>query len=180
MKKNLLYLLMLLCSVSMFTSCSDDDDNTGDDTKENVAGTYAGNLAVTINESEPITTSQSIVLVNPAKGKINFSLKNFVLQAGASGEAGQTIPVGNINITDIDLVESNNGTYTFTKRVDKLKIEAGDLAGIEAEQWMGPILSAQGIPVTLSGTITGNNIMLDITIPFLSMDIAVQFSGTKK
>ena len=47
MKKNLLYLLMLLCSVSMFTSCGDDDDK--DDNKADVAGTYAGTLGVTLD-----------------------------------------------------------------------------------------------------------------------------------
>ena len=41
MKKNLLYLFILICSVSLFTSCGDDDEN--DDNKANVAGTYAGN-----------------------------------------------------------------------------------------------------------------------------------------
>ena len=44
MKKNLLYLFILICSVSLFTSCGDDDEN--DDNKANVAGTYAGNLGV--------------------------------------------------------------------------------------------------------------------------------------
>lgn len=175
MKKNLLYLLMLLCSVSMFTSCGDDDEN--DDNKANVAGTYAGNLGVTINGQGPISSSQNIELTSPAEGKINFLLKNFILQAGSSGEAGETIPVGNIKITDIDLVGSN-GNYTFTKKVDKLKIEAGDQAGIN--QWMGPGLSEAGIPVTLKGTITGNDIKLDIDIPFSVLKIAVQFSGTKK
>ena len=28
MKKNLLYLFALICSVSLFTACSDDDDNS--------------------------------------------------------------------------------------------------------------------------------------------------------
>ena len=46
---------------------------------------------------------------------------------------------------------------------------------------MGPIISGtSGIPVTLKGTITGNDIKLDITIPFMNMNIAVQFSGAKK
>ena len=49
MKKNLLYLLMLLCSVSMFTSCGDDDDK--DDNKADVAGTYAGTLGVKIGRA---------------------------------------------------------------------------------------------------------------------------------
>ena len=44
-----------------------------------------------------------------------------------------------------------------------------------------PALSGTaGIPITVKGTITGNDIKLNITIPFMSMNIAVQFSGTKK
>lgn len=37
MKKNLLYLFMLVCSVGLFTSCGDDDDDDND--KPDVAGT---------------------------------------------------------------------------------------------------------------------------------------------
>lgn len=177
MKKNLLYLFMLVCSVGLFTSCGDDDDDNND--KPDVAGTYAGNLGVTIDDSDPITSSQTIELTSPAETKINFTLKNFIHQAGAGGEAGQTLPVGNIKITDIDLVGSN-GNYTFTK-TSNIKIEAGDQAGISEEQWLGPTLSGTaGIPITVKGTITGNDIKLNITIPFMSMNIAVQFSGTKK
>ena len=67
-----------------------------------------------------------------------------------------------------------NGSYPLT-------IEAGDQAGISEEQWLGPTLSGTaGIPITVKGTITGNDIKLNITIPFMSMNIAVQFSGTKK
>lgn len=155
---------------------TNDDDNND---KPDVAGTYAGNLGVTIDDSDPITSSQTIELTSPAETKINFTLKNFILQAGAGGEAGQTLPVGNIKITDIDLVGSN-GNYTFTK-TSNIKIEAGDQAGISEEQWLGPTLSGTaGIPITVKGTITGNDIKLNITIPFMSMNIAVQFSGTKK
>lgn len=91
MKKNLLYLFMLVCSVGLFTSCGDDDDDNND--KPDVAGTYAGNLGVTIDDSDPITSSQTIELTSPAETKINFTLKNFILQAGAGGEAGQTLPL---------------------------------------------------------------------------------------
>lgn len=177
MKKNVFYLFALICAMSLFASCGDDDDK-----KDNngVAGTYSGNLGVTINRVDPISSPQSIELTNSSEGKVNFLLKNFILAADESGEPGSVIPVGNIKITDIELVESN-GKYTFTKTVDKLKIEAGDQAGIKPTEWMGPILSASGIPVTLNGTITGNDIKLDISIPFSKdMDIAVQFSGTKK
>ncbi len=129
---------------------------------------------VTLDGEGPISSSQSIELTSPADNKINFVLKNFILQAGMGGEAGQSVPVGNIKITDIDLV-GTNGNYTFTKTAN-IKIEAGDKEGIASDAWMGPIISGtSGIPVTLKGTITGNDIKLDITIPFMNMNIAVQF-----
>ena len=50
MKKSLLYLFMLICSVSLFTGCSDDDDNGGGDLamalQSSVVGTYEGDLRV--------------------------------------------------------------------------------------------------------------------------------------
>lgn len=171
MKKNLLYLLLLICSVSFFTSCGDDDDD-----KVSVAGTYAGNLGVAINGGTPIPSSQNIELTNPSEGKINFILKNFILKSDPTGGEG-TMPIGNIKITDIDLV-ANGSNFTFMKKVEKLKIEPGDQEGVD---WVGPGLSEAGIPVTLSGTIIGNNIKLDIDIPFTdALKIAVQFSGAKK
>ena len=158
---------------------TDGTTNDKDDNKADVAGTYAGTLGVTLDGEGPISSSQSIELTSPADNKINFVLKNFILQAGMGGEAGQSVPVGNIKITDIDLV-GTNGNYTFTKTAN-IKIEAGDKEGIASDAWMGPIISGtSGIPVTLKGTITGNDIKLDITIPFMNMNIAVQFSGAKK
>ena len=54
MKKNLLYLWALICSVALFTACSSDDDNdiSGNNPPEeeavvtapDVVGTYWGNL----------------------------------------------------------------------------------------------------------------------------------------
>lgn len=40
MKKNLLYLFALICSVSLFTACSDDDEKT-DDSWKAVSATYS-------------------------------------------------------------------------------------------------------------------------------------------
>ena len=41
MKKNLLFLLMLICSMSLFTACNDDDDNGGEGPQlgKDIAGT---------------------------------------------------------------------------------------------------------------------------------------------
>lgn len=44
MKKNVFYLLALICSVSLFTACSDDDNNGGDTPP--VSGSIAGNYVL--------------------------------------------------------------------------------------------------------------------------------------
>ena len=54
MKKSLLYLFMLVCSVTLFTGCSDDDDNGGGNLamalQSSVVGTYEGDLRVVLPE----------------------------------------------------------------------------------------------------------------------------------
>ena len=55
-------------------------------------------------------------------------------------------------------------------------VNAGDKEGVAV--WLGPTLGK--IPVDLSGTIEGNKVTVVINIPsFMSMDIAVNFTGTK-
>ena len=49
MKKNLFYyLFVVLCTATLFTSCSDDDDNgkNGDDQVTDISGKYKGSLEV--------------------------------------------------------------------------------------------------------------------------------------
>ena len=48
MKKNLFYLFALICSVSLFTSCSDDDDPVYP-IEEELAGTYKGTLDIELD-----------------------------------------------------------------------------------------------------------------------------------
>ena len=46
MKKRLLYLFMLICSVSLFTSCGDDDDDVKYPVDSELAGAYKGTMDV--------------------------------------------------------------------------------------------------------------------------------------
>ena len=65
MKKKLFYYLFaVLCTATLFTSCSDDDDNgkNGDDQTEvtDISGNYKGNLVVSIDGSAADPVSQVI------------------------------------------------------------------------------------------------------------------------
>lgn len=49
MKKSLLYLLMFVCSVSLFSSCGDDDDEVKYPIDTDLAGGYIGKLSVVVD-----------------------------------------------------------------------------------------------------------------------------------
>ena len=79
MKKNLLYLWALICSVSLLTACSSDDDNTVNDettppeeeavvTAPDVVGTYWGNLDISIPPRGPRSVLCVVVVVTCAYG----------------------------------------------------------------------------------------------------------------
>ena len=81
MKKKLFYYLFaVLCTATLFTSCSDDDDEVKYPIDTELAGGYVGNLSVNVDgnqmgttENQKITISQS----NKETNQIALSLKNF-------------------------------------------------------------------------------------------------------
>ena len=81
MKKKLFYYLFaVLCTATLFTSCSDDDDEVKYPIDTELAGGYVGNLSVNVDgnqmgttENQKITISQS----NKGTNQIALSLKNF-------------------------------------------------------------------------------------------------------
>lgn len=60
MKKNLFFLFALICSVSLFTACSDDDDNKGGVAVEKVNGTYEANSLELTYSGAPLTGKRAI------------------------------------------------------------------------------------------------------------------------
>ena len=54
MKKNLFYLFALICSMSLFTACSDDDDEVKYPIDTELAGGYVGNLSVNVDGNQLI------------------------------------------------------------------------------------------------------------------------------
>ena len=81
MKKSLLYLFALICSMGIFTACSDDDELTMSQVIETeLAGTYAGTLNITSN-GMPIgaPTDQNILLSKSSSSTdaLKLELKDF-------------------------------------------------------------------------------------------------------
>lgn len=80
MNKNLLIgLFTLIYSVFAFTACSDDDEE-----KVNYAGTYSGQLEVTMGDEDPITSEQSITLAEMDNGYqlqlVNFEIAGITVE----------------------------------------------------------------------------------------------------
>lgn len=93
MKKSLLYLFMLVCSVSLFSSCGDDDDVKYPVDSE-LAGAYKGKMDVYyVGVSTPIASDmvQKVYISKASDTAIKLELKNFVIN----------VPGTDITIADI-------------------------------------------------------------------------------
>lgn len=106
MKKNLLYLFALICSVSLFTACSDDD-------APDYSGTYKGETLVlklageTLEEKEVVLNSTEIVL------------KDVIL-----GEESTTIPVTFDGTKFTGSNVGDNRTVSIEGSIENLKMTA--------------------------------------------------------
>lgn len=157
MKKSLLYLFMLVCSVSLFMSCSDDEDEVKYPIDTDLAGGYVGNLSVNVDgiqmgttENQKITISQS----NKGTNQIALSLKNFTF----------LINVGDVEV-DPCMVKAIDGGYSF--------------AGQQNIDFVQPLGNC---PVSISGTVKGSNINIEIGVEVgapLNQNVKATFVGSK-
>ena len=105
MKKNLFYYLFaVICSVTLFTSCSDDDD-VSFPIDEEIAGTYKGTLDITLDEvSVGKDLPKNITISKASNSAINLELKDFTFQG---------MNLGTILIADC-VLSQNGSVYSFT------------------------------------------------------------------
>ena len=158
MKKNLFYYLFtVLCTATLFTSCSDDDDEVKYPIDTDLAGGYVGNLSVNVDgnqmgttENQKITISQS----NKGTNQIALSLKNFTF----------LVNVGDIEV-DPCTVKAIDGGYAF-----------------EGQQNLDLVQPLGNCPVSISGTVKGNNINIEIGVKVgapLNQNVKATFVGRK-
>ncbi len=140
-----------------------------------VAGTYNGELAVTLNGNAVTPEVRDVIVNADGDNQMEFQLDNFILN-----QEGAVMPVGSIRVSDIDLVEDGEAvTFTVNRRIT---IEAGD---DPSQQWMGPMLSnytdpvtgETGIPIDMQGRFEGGQLTLSLDIPFGELQIGVTFEG---
>lgn len=115
MKKNLFYLFALICSMGLFTACSDDDD-APDYSKvidSEMAGNYKGTLTVSVEGTTMPAEPQKITVEKATPSAINLSLKNFSFMG---------LTIGDVELNNC-VLSQNGDTYTFTGTQD-LKVDA--------------------------------------------------------
>ena len=105
MKKNLFfYLFAVLCTMPLFTSCSDDDDApVVIPVDEEIAGNYKGTLQVTVDGTNPISVAQRVSVAEAGDNAIDLSIADFSFMG---------IEIGDINLNDCALTP-NGERYDF-------------------------------------------------------------------
>lgn len=94
MKKILFYLFAVVCTVCLFTACSDDDDDKVL-TVNDIVGTYNGSLNIA---GTPLSNT-SIYVTKESDSKVAIELKNFSFGA---------IVIGDIKVEGCDVNANSN------------------------------------------------------------------------
>lgn len=156
MKKNLLFLFALICSMSLFTACNN-DDNPELPVEKDLAGAYKGELGISINDqSLGGTIPQKVYISKSASGENQLKLE---LKAFMFG----TMNLGDIQVDPCPVTEKD-GTYSFS--------------GSQTLALAEPIGTC---PVTVAGTIKDGKIAINISVKVeaLGQDVVAKFDGTK-
>ena len=113
MKKRLFYLFALICSVSLFTACSDDDNEgpSGNPITEaidsQIVGNYNGKLTVLMGQ--PMDFHQKVAVTKAGETSIDLLIKDFSFPGMGS--------LGDINLKNCELTQ-NGDKYVCTREED--------------------------------------------------------------
>ncbi|OUO24143.1 calycin-like domain-containing protein [Bacteroides sp. An322] len=163
MKKSLFfYLFAVLCTMSLFTSCSDDDDAVS--LAEIVAGDYDGTLDIamdmggmSVSVGKDIEETVEVTKVTDAA--VDLRIQGFSIIG---------MDLGNIELKNCQLTEVRDGVYDFTASSNL------NVVGM---------LSAT---VNGTGEFSGNTLTLNLDITDIALDgndvtytVDVKYEGTK-
>lgn len=152
MKKGLLYLFMLICSMSLFTGCNNDDETEYIQTEFD--GVYKGALDVKVTSLniDEKGIPQKVYITKTGENLFKLELKQFAFQG---------IVIGDIIVENIAVIKTGDNC-TFAGSTN-LNLVVGQCA------------------VAVKGSIVGENITMDITVDVAtpSMKVDVKFAGKK-
>ena len=125
---------------------------------ENDKNVYPGVLNIEMLGNNLASNKPATIEITPAgEGKCTFTLPNFVLEM--AGE--EPIVLGDIVVNDVTTSEEN-GVTTYNGDVKGLQLAGGTIVA----------------DVTLNGTISGNNVVMNIDVMWSGIPIKVTFSST--
>lgn len=165
MKKSLFfYLFAVLCTMSLFTSCSDDDDTPAVSIADTVAGDYDGTLDIamdmggmSVSVGKDIEETVEVTKVTDAA--VDLRIQGFSIIG---------MDLGNIELKNCQLTEVRDGVYDFTASSNL------NVVGM---------LSAT---VNGTGEFSGNTLTLNLDITDIALDgndvsytVDVKYEGTK-
>ena len=113
---------------------------------------YNKYIAVAVNGTHADPIEAPIEVTYNEDNTIDFNLKNFGMMLG-----GTTAYVGNISVPNLAMDEDGNFSFNGT-----IQITEGDKEGVDANEWIGPMLG--DILVVLTGTITDDYFYVHIDI----------------
>lgn len=159
MKKNLFYLFALICSMSLFTACSDDDEapDYSKVIESEMAGNYKGTLDIKL-DGTTIASSlpKNITISKAGNSAINLLLADFTLM---------TMDLGDIELKNCQLSQQGS-SYSFTG-TQSLSIDQYQLTA----------------DVKAAGTIEDGKITVQLDIAAklngASQKVQVTYTGTK-
>lgn len=157
MEKRLLYLFMLISSVSLFMSCSDDDDVKYPVDSE-LAGAYKGTMDVYyVGVSTPIVSDmvQKVYISKASDTAVKLELRNFTITV-----AGAELLIGDITVDNCALTKS------------------GDAYKFSGNQTLSLVVGSCNTSV--SGTVGKNavDMVIDVDVEG-GMKVKVNYKGTK-
>ena len=130
---------------------------------------YSNDLSVTINGECTLPQPTEIQLIDEKDGSTSLALNNFMLGTGADA-----MPIGNIYLTNVERSGENPLKLTTSQSI---VITPGDLPGINAMQWIGPMLGE--VPVDLDAEVTDGQMTATIDMQAsLGQTIRVVFAPT--
>ena len=173
MKKNLFYLFALVCSMSLFTACSDDEggdgDNLGKVISEEIVGNYSGDLDISVNGGESMPASLTVSVAKNGENAVDLSITGLSLMNGV-------IQVEDIKLSNCTLTAGSDNKYAFSQTVDEMTLNATMMGG--------------SLPITADVTASGDfttgaptnlSIILNIATELLGQPqtITGTFEGTR-
>lgn len=159
MKKNLFYVFALICSMSLFAACSNDDSTPTDYTQvidDEIAGSYKGELKVNVMGNDMPVVPQKITVEKASTTAINLFISDFSFM---------NIPVGDVNLKNCELTQNGNA-YTFAGTT----IVNVDAVGLEA--------NVEGQGTVANGTLS-LNLNITAVLGTMEQEVKVTFDGTK-